>query len=592
MYYMKVLYITIAIIIFIAGSNTAFSQSPDGPIQNTTSQAFFNCTDTMEQNMKTKLMSFDQERAKAAAINYDKFQSEVKGDKYTFHAISEEWANDQEKCDATLKSVLVLFNVFDESGKQRDVTVLEDPVSYQPQSIDVVNEIVKHGGIRVLPPLQQFNSGISTNDISCKEGLFLAIKSQNKEPVCLKTGTISKLASRGFFYGVNTNEANYTTILIPPGSENPSSNKTYSPDVATIVLGVNNTVTWVNQAESANTIVPDMPFQQDGKSFGSIDVIKPGGSYQFTFTEPRTFAYHTEPHPWMKGKIIVLPPSNNTAIITVKSKTTNPDVSPNHVVDVVSIKSVPPVTPGGPTIQITLKNNNAKPVTSLNVTLGLNNNYIFDFKNVTESNPLTYGNSVSETKILIGGAFSSESAYPVIINGIADNIPFRYSENASIPYTKEIAGNTTLPASFEPCDTPYSISNSGIAVLYMPKNSVGKICVRYSNPNESKNASLTIFDSLSYQATKNITSWAEPSVISNGNSSVRYSIKTGNQTGLYGLTIFCTGIPLAVGYDDKSNFTLNDFPWEKSQTIYCPMMTYQYKIDSLSGIGVTYIPYP
>jgi hypothetical protein len=81
-------------------------------------------------------------------------------------------------------------------------------------------------------------------------------------------------------------------------------------------------------------------------------------------------------------------------------------------------------------------------------------------------------------------------------------------------------------------------------------------------------------------------------MIPSGNSTVRYSIKTGNQTGLYGLTIFCSGIPFAVGYDDKSNFTLNDFPWEKSQTIYCPMMTYQYKIDSLSGIGVTYIPYP
>ena len=41
-----------------------------------------------------------------------------------------------------------------------------------------------------------------------------------------------------------------------------------------------------------------------------------------------------------------------------------------------------------------------------------------------------------------------------------------------------------LPASFEPCDTPYPQSNSGIAVLYMPANSIGKICVRYSNFND------------------------------------------------------------------------------------------------------------
>lgn len=146
-------------------------------------------------------------------------------------------------------------------------------------------------------------------------------------------------------------------------------------------------------------------------------------------------------------------------------------------------------------------------------------------------------------------------------------------------------------ASFEPCDTPFQQSNGGIAVLSMPANSIGKICVRYSNPNEPRNASLTIFDASSYQTTKSITSRAEPSMIPSGNSTVRYSIKTGNQTGFYGLTIFCYGMPLAVGYDDKSNFTLNDFPWEKSQTINCPMMTYQYQIDSLSGIGVKYIPY-
>ncbi|MDE1770427.1 MAG: hypothetical protein KGI28_07755 [Thaumarchaeota archaeon] len=169
--------------------------------------------------------------------------------------------------------------------------------------------------IVMLPPLKQFRSGISTNDIVCKEGLYLAIKSNNQEPVCLKAGTISKLASRGFLYGINANETTNTTILIPPGSEDPSSNKTYSPDVATVVLGVNNTVTWVNQAEAANSIAPDMPLQQDGKLFDSNGVIKPGGSYQFTFTEPGTFAYHGEPHPWQKGTIIVLPYSNSTDIL-------------------------------------------------------------------------------------------------------------------------------------------------------------------------------------------------------------------------------------------------------------------------------------
>ena len=44
-----------------------------------------------------------------------------------------------------------------------------------------------------------------------------------------------------------------------------------------------------------------MPLQQDGKSFGS-DSLRPGDSYQFAFTEPGTFAYHGQPHPWQRRK--------------------------------------------------------------------------------------------------------------------------------------------------------------------------------------------------------------------------------------------------------------------------------------------------
>ncbi|MDE1827465.1 MAG: hypothetical protein KGH83_07740 [Thaumarchaeota archaeon] len=109
----------------------------------------------------------------------------------------------------------------------------------------------------------------------------------------------------------------------------------------------------------------------------------------------------------------------------------------------------------------------------------------------------------------------------------------------------------------------------------MPANSIGKIYVRYFNPNELKNANLTIFDASSYQTAKSITSWAESSMIPSENSIVRYSIKTGDQTGLCELTIFCSGIPFAVGYADKSNFILNDFPWDGPRTTSCHMMTYQ-----------------
>lgn len=168
-------------------------------------------------------------------------------------------------------------------------------------------------------PLKQFKSGVNMWLITCKPGFYFVLKAYDREPICLKAETISKLASRGFLFATNTSNDNHTTVIISPGSENQVSHHTYSPDVVTVVLGANNTVRWVNQADVANEIVPDMPLIQNGKSFGSDGVIKPDQSYTFTFTEPGIFAYHTEPHPWMKGTIIVLPQSSNFVPFTSKT---------------------------------------------------------------------------------------------------------------------------------------------------------------------------------------------------------------------------------------------------------------------------------
>lgn len=180
--------------------------------------------------------------------------------------------------------------------------------------------------------------------------------------------------------------------------------------------------------------------------------------------------------------------------------------------------------------------------------------------------------------------------YPVI-NQTGNYIMIASVDNNIAKERFAVVKPLLLPASFEPCDTPY-LESAGIAVLYMPANSTGKICIQYSNPNTPQPAGIRIFEAQHImEDTNDVTSYATPDAIPTGNNIIVYTITTKNNVGFYGLTVFCGGIPLAVGYDDKSNFTLNDFPWEKSQTIYCPMMTYQYKIDSLSGIGVKYIPY-
>lgn len=150
-------------------------------------------------------------------------------------------------------------------------------------------------------------------------------------------------------------------------------------------------------------------------------------------------------------------------------------------------------------------------------------------------------------------------------------------------------GNNTLHASFMPCGTPYP-NGTGIAILYMPMNSIGKICVQYSNSNSPQPVGVRIFEAHHIsQDTQDVTATADHDTIPTGNSTVAYDIKTTNQAGFYGFTIFCEGTPLAVGYDNSSTIVEGDFPW-LGQPFYCPAQDYDYHIVGLTGIGVKYIP--
>lgn len=119
---------------------------------------------------------------------------------------------------------------------------------------------------------------------------------------------------------------------------------------------------------------------------------------------------------------------------SITSGISQTSLTSNQTVDIVSIQSISSLTnPGGPPIQLTLKNIGVTPITSLKATLILNNDYDFDFKNVTQTHPLTSGSSISETRILIGAGFRTEIAHPITISGITNNIPFNYTENIHMP---------------------------------------------------------------------------------------------------------------------------------------------------------------
>jgi len=73
----------------------------------------------------------------------------------------------------------------------------------------------------------------------------------------------------------------------------------YSPQHITVVIGVNNTVTWVSKSLAYDTIT------SINGNFNSGD-IPPGGTYAYTFTEPGNYTYNCIFHPWMKGTVTVL----------------------------------------------------------------------------------------------------------------------------------------------------------------------------------------------------------------------------------------------------------------------------------------------
>ncbi|HEU5221843.1 MAG TPA: hypothetical protein VFU58_07260 [Candidatus Nitrosotalea sp.] len=60
------------------------------------------------------------------------------------------------------------------------------------------NYAIKNENTATASPLQQFKSGVVTQNITCKEGLVLAIKKQGHHPACVNPDTIPKLVLRGW----------------------------------------------------------------------------------------------------------------------------------------------------------------------------------------------------------------------------------------------------------------------------------------------------------------------------------------------------------------------------------------------------------
>jgi plastocyanin len=93
-------------------------------------------------------------------------------------------------------------------------------------------------------------------------------------------------------------------VIIPQGT---GTNETlnFAPSSITVVVGVNNTVTWVDNDTSAPHNVVSISVPQGATPFGSQN-LNAGGTYTVTLTVPGTYRYECSIHPiWMFGVIVV-----------------------------------------------------------------------------------------------------------------------------------------------------------------------------------------------------------------------------------------------------------------------------------------------
>jgi plastocyanin len=88
------------------------------------------------------------------------------------------------------------------------------------------------------------------------------------------------------------------TVSVDAGSGLNVNLPGYTPTNITVVIGVNNTVKWVNNDNMAHTVTAT-----DG-NFDSGN-LNPGATYVHTFTSPGVYTYLCSYHNWMRGTVTV-----------------------------------------------------------------------------------------------------------------------------------------------------------------------------------------------------------------------------------------------------------------------------------------------
>lgn len=104
-----------------------------------------------------------------------------------------------------------------------------------------------------------------------------------------------------FYTGMIGHAPKQVIIIIEKGSGE-NLHLGFEPTTVTLVIGINNTITWKNQDTDWHTAHSNLPEFDSG-------LIQSGASYTHVFERSGTYPYHCDPHPWMTGIVIVRPSS-------------------------------------------------------------------------------------------------------------------------------------------------------------------------------------------------------------------------------------------------------------------------------------------
>jgi plastocyanin len=118
------------------------------------------------------------------------------------------------------------------------------------------------------------------------------------------------------------NPAGNGSVQIVPGAALQTQAENFVPAEILVVLGVNNTVFWRNNDTASHTVTSGTFQSPGGSADRAFDAtasrsnfLRPkgedepfGGEFAFTFARPGLYVYHCQPHPWMQGRVVVVPP--------------------------------------------------------------------------------------------------------------------------------------------------------------------------------------------------------------------------------------------------------------------------------------------